>query len=202
MRMRAPAAFLPIVVLTMACSEQGASRLTSTGPTAVGNSGVDVAQARPSGVLSTVATHSSATVQFGQTNVGSAFPPPSGHDQSAHAVDNMVPRTVVIDTGGTVTFNVPGVHEVAIYEPGTDPDDIDTSMLILMPPGCPRPGGEALMINDPENRVALYAQPCLPGGATRVVTHTFTEPGRYLVICAFLPHFQVQMYGWVEVRDR
>src|SRR5687768_9737087 len=197
MKMLAPAALLPIVVLTIACSEHGSSRLTSTtGPTAVGNSGADVAQTRPSGVLSTVAAPASATVQFGlPPNVGSGFPPTSGHDQSAHAVDNMVPRTVVIDVGGTVTFNVPGVHQVAIYEPGTEPDDIDTSILVLMPPGCPRPGGVVpLMINDPENREALYAQPCLPGGATRVVTHTFTEPGRYLVICAFLPHFEVQMY--------
>ena len=202
MRMLAPAALLPIVVLTLACSEHGSSRLTSTAPTAVGNSGADVSATRPSGTLSTLATPLSATVQFGQPNVGSPFPPTSGHDQSAHAVDNMVPRTVVIDTGGTVTFNIPGVHQVAIYGPGTEPDDIDTSMLILMPPGCPRPGGAPLLINDPENREALYAQPCLPGGAARVVTHTFTEPGRYLVICAFLPHFQVQMWGWVEVRER
>ena len=198
MKMLAPAVLLPIVVLTLACSEHGASRLT-TAPTTVGSPGADVAQNRPNGARSTVATPSTATVQFGKPNTGSPFPPTSGHDQSAHAVDNMVPRTVVIDVGGTVTFNVPGVHQVAIYAPGTEPDDIDTSILVLMPPGCPRPGGARLLINDPENREALYAQPC---GAPRVVTHTFTEPGRYLVICAFLPHFEVQMYGWVEVRDR
>ena len=202
MKMLASAILLPIIVLTLACSEHGASRLTSTAPTSVGNPGADVAQNRPNGARSSVATPSTATVQFGKPAVGSPFSPTSGHDQSAHAVDNMVPRTVVIDVGGTVTFNVPGVHQVAIYDPGTEPDDIDTSILVLMPPGCPSPGGAPLMINDPENREALYAQPCLPGGATRVVTHTFTEPGRYLVICAFLPHFEVQMYGWVEVRDR
>jgi hypothetical protein len=28
----------------------------------------------------------------------------------------------------------------------------------------------------------------------------FDEPGRYLVICAVLPHFNVGMYGWVEVK--
>jgi hypothetical protein len=114
-----------------------------------------------------------ATVQFGQPNVGSPFPPTSGHDQSAHAKDNLVPRTVVIDRGGTVTFNTFGVHQVAIYEPGTEPEDIDTSILAPMPPGCP-PGPR--LINDPNGRVALYAQPCGPG--TRQVQHTFTEPGR------------------------
>ena len=111
----------------------------------------------------------------------------------------MVPRTVVIDLGGTVTFNTAGVHQVAIYAPGTDPDDIDMSILVPTPAGCPKPGGAPLLMNDPENRVALYAQAC---GGIRKVEHTFTKPGRYLVICAFLPHFQVQMYGWVEVRDR
>jgi plastocyanin len=202
MKKLAPAVLLPIVVLTLACSEQGASRLTSTAPTTVGNPGADVAENRPNGTRSTVATPSTATVQFGKPNTGSPFPPTPPHDRSAHAVDNMVPRTVVIDVGGEVTFNVPGVHQVAIYAPGTEPDDIDTSNLVLMPPGCPRPGGVRLMINDSENREALYAQQCLPGGGTRVVRHQFTRPGRYLVICAFLPHFEVQMYGWVEVRER
>jgi plastocyanin len=135
-----------------------------------------------------------ATVQFGQPNVGSNFGPTSGHDQSAHAKDNLVPREVVIAVGGTVTFNTFGPHQVAIYDDGTRPEDINTAIVAPMPPGCP-PG--PLLINDPNNRVALYAQPC---GGPRVVTHTFTERGRYLVICAFLPHFEIGMYGWVEVR--
>jgi plastocyanin len=33
-------------------------------------------------------------------------------------------------------------------------------------------------------------------------SYTFTEPGRYLVICTFFPHFNVGMYGWVVVRAR
>lgn len=199
MRLLAHMALLSIVVVMMACTEPGSSRLTSTGPTAVSNPGADVTATRPIGAPSTLATPMSATVQFGQTNVGSPFPPTSGHDQSAHAVDNMVPRTVVIDVGGTVTFNVPGVHQVAIYEPGTDPDDIDTSVLKLTPAGCPKPGGAPLLMDDANNRIALYEQAC---SGVRQVQHTFTEAGRYLVICAFLPHFQVQMYGWVEVRER
>ena len=199
MRLLAHAPLLSLVVVTMACSQPDSSRLTSSAPTAVSISGADVRATRPGGTPATIATPDSATVQFGQTNVGTSFPPTSGHDQSAHAVDNMVPRTVVIDKGGTVTFNTIGVHEVAIYAPGTKPDDIDTSVLKLMPAGCPRPAGAPLLINDPNNRVAIYEQPC---GGPRQVTHKFDEPGRYLVICAFLPHFQVQMYGWVEVRDR
>src|SRR5687768_12772266 len=130
MRLLAHTAVLSIVVVTMACTEPGASRLTSTGPSAVSNAGADVMATRPLVTPSTLATPSSATVQFGlPPNVGSGFPPGSGHDQSAHAIDNMVPRTVVIDKDGTVTFNVPGVHQVAIYEPGTKPEDINTSLL-------------------------------------------------------------------------
>lgn len=137
-----------------------------------------------------------ATIQFGQTDVGSPFPPPLGHDQSSHAKDNLVPRTVVISQGGTVTFETFGVHQVAIYEPGTKPGDIDTSILAPPPPGCP-PGP---LINDPLGRVAvLGAQPC--GGGPAVVSYTFNDPGRYLVICTFLPHFaEFDMYGWVIVK--
>jgi plastocyanin len=111
----------------------------------------------------------------------------------------MVPRTVVIDVGGTVTFNTVGVHQIAIYAPGTTPDDIDTSILVPTPAGCPKPGGAPLLIDDPENRVALLTRSC---PAPVALHYKFEKPGRYLVICAFLPHFQVQMWGWVEVRDR
>ena len=198
MRLLARTALLAIVVATMACS-QADSMFTPATPTAVSNASADVTATRPASVLSAVADRMTATVQFGQTNVGTTFPPTSGHDRSAHAIDNMVPRTVVIDKGGTVTFNTIGVHVIAIYAPGTEPDDIDTSILSPTPTDCPKPGGAPLLIDDPENRVKLFAEPC---GGPRTVKHTFEEPGRYLVICAFLPHFQVQMWGWVEVKDR
>ena len=136
-----------------------------------------------------------ATVQFGQPDVGSTFPPAAQHDQSAHAKDNLVPRTVVIDRGGTVTFRVPaGVHQIAIYAPGTEPSDIDTTNLV---PTCP--GTARRLINDGTNRLALLTGPC---GQDWQAQYTFSTPGRYLVICAFLPHFQVGMYGWVTVRER
>ena len=136
-----------------------------------------------------------ATMQFGQLHVGSPFPPAADHDQSAHAKDNLVPGTVVIDRGGTVTFNVPaGAHQIAIYAPDTKPEDIDTGALVRL---CP--GTAARLINDTRNRIALITSAC---GAEWQAQYTFDTPGRYLVICAFLPHFQVGMYGWVEVRDR
>ncbi len=101
----------------------------------------------------------------------------------------------MIAEGGTVTFNVPaGVHQIAIYAPGTRPENINTAALT---PLCPGPAPR--LINDPVNRVALITHAC---GSAWQAQYTFNTPGRYLVICAFLPHFQVGMYGWVEVRDR
>lgn len=201
MRMLPSTSILLLALLAVACSQQGSTGLNTTGPTPIGRPTIaDPGRLRAAGAPTALESAVlSATVQFGQPNVGSPFPPTSGHDSSAHAADNLVPRTVVIDKGGTVTFNTFGVHQVAIYDSGTEPDDIDTSDLVLTPAGCPKPMGQALLINDDTNRVALYAQPC---GGPRTVEHTFDEAGRYLVICAFLPHFQFQMYGWVIVRDR
>ena len=140
-----------------------------------------------------------AVMRFGLTDVGSGFPPPSGHDRSGHANDTMVPGTVVIDVGGTVTFEIVNPHQISIYGPGKRPEDVDTSIRAAMPAGCPNPGGNGL-ITDSDGLVASWADPCnqprLP------ITYQFNEAGRYLVICSFNPHFQIGMYGWVIVRDR
>ena len=147
-----------------------------------------------------------AVMQFGQANVGSDFGPTSGHDHSGNAVDNIVPRTVVIAVNGTVTFNVPpGVHQINIYKPGTQPEDVDTSMsnrtTLAAHAGCgpPAPAGAPLVIGDAgDNFLAAIPVPCFTPSEK---TYTFTAPGKYLVICAFLPHFEGGMYAWVEVKE-
>jgi plastocyanin len=149
-----------------------------------------------------------AVMQFGQVDVGSQAPPGSGHDQSAHAQDNIVPRTVVIKVNGTVTFNLPAnIHQINIYKPGTQPEDVDVSITnrrTLASSGCgaPLPAGlvnAPLVIGDDgANFEAAIPVPCL---APTQRTYQFTQPGRYLVICAFLPHFEVGMYAWVEVKE-
>lgn len=140
-----------------------------------------------------------ATVRFGLVDVGSGFPPSADHDQSRHSNDTMVPGTVVIDEGGSVTFTIVNPHQISIYEPGTRPEDIDTSIRAAMPAGCPNPGGKALL-TDPNGLVASWANPC--NAPRQPITYRFDAPGRYLVICSFDPHFQIGMYGWVIVRDR
>ena len=178
------------VVSIVACSHYG----SGTPPTPVPN------LALPRGLTQVAgqgggSSPLAASMQFGLTDVGSSFPPASEHDQSAHARDTLVPGSVVIGRGGTVTFDVPaGVHQIAIYAPGTQPEDIDATNLVAVCPGqTPR------LINDSTNRVALFTHPCGSGWQAQ---YTFNTPGRYLVICAFLPHFEVGMYGWVEVRER
>jgi plastocyanin len=138
-----------------------------------------------------------AVVQFGQPDTGSPFPPSQQHDQSSHAKDNIVPRTVVIAAGGTVEFqiNTPA-HGLAIYQAGTEPEDIDVT--ILKPsagPPCPPPP----LIDDDQDRLVVFAQPC--AGGPSVVSYTFQNPGRYLIICVFSPHFvDFDMFGWVIVQ--
>lgn len=193
LRLALPAA---LALATGSCSQQPLS-----GPTAVQpadgsrNTVASSSDARGDRAGTLAATPLAATVQFGNPNAGSPFPPPLEHDQSGHAADNLIPRTVVIQTGGTVTFNTFGVHQVTIYDAGTEPDDIDASILR----GTPCLGGAPLLIDDATNRLAVFDQPCAGGPASP--SYTFTRPGRYLVICAFLPHFEVQMWGWVIVKD-
>ena len=178
------------------------SQYASNSPTPLGSGGSLTAVSGQGGGKSPLA----AVMQFGQANVGSDFPPTSGHDHSGNAVDNIVPRTVVIAVNGTVTFNVPpGVHQINIYKPGTQPEDVDVSMgnrtTLAAHAGCgpPAPAGAPLVIGDAgDNFLAAIPVPCF---TPTEATYTFTQPGKYLVICAFLPHFEGGMYAWVEVKE-
>jgi plastocyanin len=177
---------IPLLALVLVIGVAACSQSSGTGPSPVAG----VRAVTESGASSPL----SATIQFGMPIAGSPFPPSADHDDSAHATDNLVPRTVVIAAGGTVTFDVPAsAHQIAIYAPGTEPEDIDTT---IRTPICP--GTAPRLINDPANRVALITHAC---GSAWQAQYTFTTPGRYLVICAFLPHFQVGMWGWVEVKE-
>ena len=68
-----------------------------------------------------------ATVRFGNDDVGSPFPPITDHDQSGNGKFNLIPREVTIAAGGRVTYDIFvrfGIHQPAVYEAGTTPDDI------------------------------------------------------------------------------
>ena len=123
----------------------------------------------------------SATMFYGSPEHGSGCLFPCVDDASFHSVDQILPGAVAISAGGTVTFDVEGFHQVAIYEPGTTPKDIEPN-----PAAFP-------FVNDPDGRIFL-------GGLVADATFTFDEPGKYLVICEIAPHFEgAQMWGWVQV---
>lgn len=133
-----------------------------------------------------------AVVTFGRNDLGTDFFPPGSHDQSLHAKFAIRPRTTVIATGGTVTFQVQPLHKIAIYQPGIGPDDIDVASVEFVA-GFPAP-----IINSAAGRIVRGP---LVLGTPADFDWTFTAPGRYLVICEVLPHFAVgKMYAWIEVK--
>lgn len=183
------AAFSVAVLLAASCSPESAP-LTET----LEAPGISAAKGGEPGAPT------SAVMRFGNNDAGtSEFGP---EHPSSHARDNIIPGTVVIQAGGTVTFQVQTPHRVAIYEPGTRPEDIRlipgvTVFNHVGPPGPPFIPN--FYIDEPIGRLFIEAGPAF--GAPHTVEYTFEEPGRYLVICAIFPHFsQFNMYGWVVVR--
>ena len=138
-------------------------------------------------------------VKFGQNDHGSPFDPAIGQDPRRNG-GLLIPRTVVIPVGGQVTYQIDPFHRVNVYRAGTAPSDIDVSKLIDFVSGpvfIPN-----FVIDDPTNRIAQ--SPPFQFAIQQTWTTplgTFNVPGRYLVICSFLPHFvENDMYGWVIVQ--
>jgi hypothetical protein len=125
---------------------------------------------------------------------------PDDHDSSANAADDIVPRTAVIAQTGSVSFiRAVGNHGVAVYKPSTDVAELKAAV---------GPGGGFFSIDNNTTLDRVYqgplqgnAWPTGPGGAQTTPAGTFSEPGRYLVVCTFRPHFRdVNMYGWINVQ--
>jgi plastocyanin len=138
-----------------------------------------------------------ATVSFGAWKTS---PPvdrfPNRSDTRNDNVHVIIPEVAKIKAGGTVNFIIAGFHQVIVYDDGTRPEDIDTSITVLpttTPPSPPPP-----LIADPNRRVYRGPDPSLLP-ADRVEVVHFAEPGTYLVICGVLPHFQAGMFGYVRV---
>lgn len=144
---------------------------------------------------------STATVSFGawvSSPPHDRFPNVSNTRVFNHHV--LIPDEVKIKAGGTVNFIIAGLHQVIVYDDGTQPSDINTGLTI--PLTNPLPMNSPLLINDPNGRIYRGIDPStLPQTqwADRVEVVHFAEPGTYLVICGLLPHFQANMYGFVKV---
>ena len=139
-----------------------------------------------------------ATVSFGQWETD---PPldrltmnPAGGVGNNH---ELIPDIVTINAGGAVNFAISGLHNVQIYDSGTKPEDIGTTV----PPPLAGMGGG--IIDDPNNRIYRGWDPnIIPNNnqRDRVEVVHFADPGRYLVICGVVNHFvNDRMYGFVRV---
>ena len=137
-----------------------------------------------------------ATVSFGAWPIRLSdrlVPPPPGPPPPN--IHQLLPYAVMIKAGGAVNFIVAGFHNIVVYGPGTTLASIDEGNTIPVPGA---PAGFPPLINDPVNRVYRGANPFnLPQDRVEVVH--FADPGTYLVICAFVPHFADRMHGWVKV---
>jgi plastocyanin len=138
----------------------------------------------------------SATVSFGQWM---SSPPldrfPNFGGSPTTNVHALIPNVVTIKAGGSVNFIVSGLHNIAIYDDGVQP--IEINIALTTPTTSPDPPVLPI-INDPNRRIYRGVDPTLQA-RDRVEVVNFSKPGTYLVICGVLPHFQEGMYGYVRV---
>ena len=142
------------------------------------------------------------TVSFGQWQPA----PPPGLDRltknpsgpgpgNVHQLD---PQVVTIRAGGAVNFIISGLHNVQVYDDGTQPEDFN-----LFNPIPTLPGNGGGIINVPEKRIYRGWDPnTVPDDfdRDRVEVVHFADPGIYLVICGVRNHFvSDKMFGFVRV---
>lgn len=164
-----------------------------------------------------------ATVSFGQwdanpSNVLDRNPPGVVMNSPPNRnIHKALPFEVEIEAGGAVSFIISGAHQILIYE-GLKLEDLPRPLVAGDPrinPGPPGPG----LVNIPGDRIyrglnpfaLTYATFTTAGGVTtitplqnldRVESVNFPTPGRYLVICGLLPHYNEGMHGFVTVKER
>ena len=159
------------------------------------------------------------TVAFG-AGLNTAQP---GNPENHH----VIPDTIRVNAGDVVNFSVAGFHIIRVYGNGVtlgavkaqiaDECEVNPVPPAEFPPSCgvPPPPAPPIPVVPPGSLDVYYEginglvspQPgppfALPSPAVnRVEPVSFLTPGRYLVICAVLPHFNDKMYAWVEGRPR
>jgi hypothetical protein len=156
------------------------------------------------------------TVAFG-AGLNTAQP---GNEQNHH----VLPNVIRVNTGDVVNFVVSGLHVIRVYDRGVLLSDVkaqipDECAVNPTPPAefpanCFTDAGPVPVIPPLgldvyyEGLNSLGPPPPVPPFApvslaqNRVEAVSFLKPGRYLVICAVLEHFNDRMYAVVEVGGR
>jgi hypothetical protein len=119
-----------------------------------------------------------------------------------HINHEIIPDHIILKSEGVVNFLVSGFHQIFVYNPGTDVEDVRAAI----PDPLPEP--PPTFINYLEN---LMYQGIAPAGgpppdtlnssnaSNRLESVYFAEPGTYLVICNVTGHFLDGMYAYVKV---
>ena len=155
------------------------------------------------GLISSLATaddnsRENAAVSFGQWLTDPPLDrlttpvPPAGTGNHNELIPDIA--TITIPGDGAINFIIAGLHNVQIYDDGTQPEDINTNLVLT--------GGAAGgIINDPNKRIYRGLDPNLPENPRdRVEVVRFSKPGTYLVICGVRNHFVNDgMLGFVTV---
>lgn len=143
------------------------------------------------GVAEEAATEPATTIQFG-------IPEACAEGVRCAEADRIDPRTVVVAAGDAVRFDIRAIsHQVAIYGPGTRPENIDRTALGGV---AETPGANNVLISA-ANRIAV--SPTLPFETPPATEWDWDtsdlEPGTYLLLCTFVNHFDLGMYGFAVV---
>jgi len=141
---------------------------------------------------------SNATVSFGAWVTTPPFDRMTQPPAPATNAHEVIPQIAKIKAGGAVNFIISGLHQVVVYDDGTQPSDISLANQIG---GFPGPPQLPPLINDPNRRIyrGPDPRPLFPNTLDRVEVVQFANPGTYLVICGVVPHFTSGMYGFVKV---
>jgi hypothetical protein len=139
---------------------------------------------------------------------------------------HVVPKEIQIEVGDVVNFVVGGLHIIRAYQPGVFPRQIrdqipDECEVNPVPsasdaPQCYFDNVASPVPVIPSFELPVYYQGINPLAApppappfaqasaavNRVESVSFLKKGRFLVICAVLPHFNDKMLAWVEVLPR
>ena len=144
--------------------------------------------------------------------------------QPGNAVNHVVlPKKIKVKQDGVVHFLVAGFHQVAVYKPGTKPEDIvvpgsgtfindanNRFYLGINPAGGPLntpvtpivvpPPDPSDTSSNAQNRIETVGFPATEGVGTNMVESPKAEPGVYLVICNVRGHFLDGMFALVKVK--